>query len=355
LLSLRFLAEPSVAQILPWHHISDGFSAAKLGCGATIKRKSMGFFRTGVLLAFLTGLFMAVGYLIGGQQGIVIAFIVAAAMNVFSYWNSDKVVLAMNGAQEVDEKAAPEFYAIVRQLAENAQLPMPRVYIIHADQPNAFATGRDPSHAAVAATTGLLDRLSQEEVTGVIAHELAHVKNRDTLTMTIAATIGGAISMLANFGMLFGGGNRENGRGGLGVIGTLMMVFLAPMAAAVVQMAISRSREYEADKGGAEISQRPLWLASALRKIDAAAHQIPYDNAERNPATAHMFIINPLSGQGMDNLFSTHPKTENRIAALEDMAREMGQTGGAPRAAPTAAAGASPWGRTQRGGTGPWN
>jgi heat shock protein HtpX len=311
----------------------------------------MGFLRTTVLLAFLTGLFMTVGYFIGGQSGMMIAFFIALAMNAFSYWNSDKVVLAMHNAQEVDERAAPELYDIVRQLAANAQLPMPRVYVIHTPQPNAFATGRSPEHAAVAATTGLMDMLSREEVAGVIAHELAHVKNRDTLVMTIAATIGGAISMLANFGMLFGS-NRNGERGGLGMIGTLLMVFLAPMAAAVVQMAISRSREYEADKGGADISQRPLWLASALRKIDAAAHQIPYDNAERNPATAHMFIINPLSGQGMDNLFSTHPNTENRIAALQEIAREMGQTGGAQ---PSAATAGGPWGGRQRGGgDGPW-
>jgi heat shock protein HtpX len=313
----------------------------------------MGFFRTAVLLAFLTGLFMAVGYFIGGAQGVLIAFFIALAMNLFSYWNSDKMVLAMHNAQEVDERSAPELYDIVRQLAANAELPMPRVYVIHTEQPNAFATGRSPERAAVAATTGLMDMLSREEVAGVIAHELAHIKNRDTLVMTIAATIGGAISMLANFGMIFGGGNRE--RGGLGVIGTLMMVFLAPLAAAVVQMAISRSREYEADKGGAEISQRPLWLASALQKIDAYAHQIPYDRAERNPATAHMFIINPLSGQGMDNLFSTHPNTANRIAALQEIAREMGEAGGAAR--PAAAAAGGPWAGGAgggRGGSGPW-
>ena len=311
----------------------------------------MGFFRTALLLAVLTGLFMAIGFFIGGQSGMVIAFFVALAMNIFSYWNSDKVVLAMNNAQEVDERSAPEYYDIVRQLTANAGLPMPRTYIIHADQPNAFATGRNPEHAAVAATTGLLDMLSREEVAGVLAHELAHVRNRDTLTMTIAATIGGAISMLANFGMWFGG-SRNNDRGGLGMIGSLMMIFLAPLAAAVVQMAISRSREYEADRGGAEISQRPLWLASALRKIDAAAHQIPYANAERNPATAHMFIVNPLTGGGMDSLFSTHPSTENRIAALEEIAREMGQAGGATSAQSAAQAG--PWGTSQRRSGGPW-
>jgi heat shock protein HtpX len=300
----------------------------------------MSFFRTALLLAVLTSLFMAIGFFIGGQTGMLIAFLIAAGMNVFTYWNSDKMVLAMHNAQEVDESSAPELYDTVRQLSANAGIPMPRVYIVHADQPNAFATGRNPQNAAVAATTGLLDGLSREEVAGVIAHELAHIKNRDTLTMTMAATIGGAISMLANFGMLFGGGSRDDNRG-LGMIGTLLMVFLAPLAAAVIQMAISRSREYEADRGGAEISQRPLWLASALRKIDAAAHQIPYGRAERNPATAHMFIINPLSGQGMDSLFSTHPNTENRIAALEQIAQEMGQAGGMARGTAPAS---GPWG-----------
>lgn len=309
----------------------------------------MGFFRTAVLLAFLTGLFMAVGFFIGGQGGVVVAFLIALAMNMFSYWNSDKMVLAMHNAQEVDERSAPEYYDIVRQLAGNAGLPMPRVYIIHTDQPNAFATGRNPENSAVAATTGLLDRLTREEVAGVMAHELAHIRNRDTLTMTIAATIGGAISMLANFGMMFGGGNRDNGRGGgLGIIGTLLMVFLAPLAAAVVQMAISRSREYEADKAGAEICQRPMWLASALRKIEAFAHGIPNDAAERNPATAPLFIINPLSGRGMDNLFSTHPDTENRIAALEEIAREMERTHQTPRQ------GDGPWGGQAGGRNGPW-
>ncbi len=314
----------------------------------------MGFMRTAMLLAFLTALFMAVGFFIGGQQGMLIAFLVAAGMNDFASWNSDKAVLAMHNAQQVDERAAPELYDIVRQLAANAQLPMPSVYVIHTPQPNAFATGRSPERAAVAATTGLMDMLSREELAGVIAHELAHSKPRDTLTLTIAATIGGAISMLANFGMMFGGGNRDGNRG-IGFVGTLLMVFLAPLAAAVVQMAISRSREYEADRMGAEISQRPMWLASALRKIDAAAHQIPNDNAERNPATAHMFIINPLSGQGMDNLFSTHPNTENRIAALEEIARSMGPAG--RDAGPAARTGGDgPWGAAgpQRGGSGPW-
>jgi len=306
----------------------------------------MSYFRTTLLLAALTGLFMAVGYAIGGQTGMVIAFIIALAMNAFSYWNSDRIVLRMHNAQEVDERTAPEYYDIVRQLAANAELPMPKVYIIHEDQPNAFATGRNPENAAVAATTGLLDRLSREEVAGVMAHELAHVKNRDTLIMTIAATIGAAISMLANFGLFFGG-NRNNG---VGIIGTLLMVFLAPLAAGLIQMAISRAREYQADKAGAQICQRPLWLASALEKIAGAAKQINYSRAERNPATAHMFIINPLSGQGMDNLFSTHPATENRIAALRELAREMGQSDGGG----SLGASRGPWSASQSGNSGPW-
>ena len=314
----------------------------------------MNYAKTAMLLALLTAIFVGMGALVGGQSGMLIAFIVALGMNLFSFWKSDMMVLRMYGAEEVNAQSAPEYYGLVQELAQRAELPMPRVYVMHNPQPNAFATGRDPQHAAVAVTTGLMEILDRDELAGVIAHELAHVKNRDTLTMTIAATIGGAISMLANFGMIFGGGNRE--RGGLGVIGTLMMVFLAPLAAAVVQMAISRSREYEADRGGAEISQRPLWLASALQKIDAYAHQIPYDRAERNPATAHMFIINPLSGQGMDSLFSTHPNTENRIAALQEIAREMGQAGGDAR--PAAATAGGPWaggGGAGRGGSGgPW-
>ena len=226
----------------------------------------MNYFRTTLLLAALTGLFMTIGFFIGGQSGMVIAFAIALGMNAFSYWNSDKIVLSMHNAQEVDARTAPEYYDTARQLAANAGLPMPKVYLIQAEQPNAFATGRNPDHAAVAATTGLLDRLSREEVAGVMAHELAHVKNRDTLTMTIAATIGGAISMLANFGMLFGGGNRDSKGGGIGIVGTLLMVFLAPLAAGIIQMAISRSREYEADKHGADISRHPLSLASALRQ-----------------------------------------------------------------------------------------
>ena len=311
----------------------------------------MNYFRTTLLLAALTGLFMTIGFFIGGQSGMVIAFVIALGMNAFSYWNSDKMVLSMHNAQEVDVRTAPEYYDTVRQLAANAGLPMPKVYLIQAEQPNAFATGRNPENAAVAATTGLLARLTRDEVAGVMAHELAHVKNRDTLTMTIAATFGGAISMLANFGMLFGGGNRDGKSGGIGVIGTLMMVFLAPLAAGIIQMAISRSREYEADKLGADISRQPLSLASALRKIAGAAEQIPYEEAERNPATAHMFIINPLTGQGMDSLFSTHPNTENRIAELERIAQEMGP---AATATPAASAEGGPWASPQSEEKGPW-
>jgi heat shock protein HtpX len=232
---------------------------------------------------------------------------------------------------------------MVRQLARNANLPMPKVYLIHEDQPNAFATGRNPENAAVAATTGLLQSLSREEVAGVMAHELAHVQNRDTLIMTIAATIGGAISMLAQFGLFFGGGRDNNNP--FGIIGLIAMVILAPIAAGLIQMAISRSREYKADELGAEICQRPLWLASALEKIAGAAKRIQNQRAERNPATAHMFIINPLAGLRMDNLFSTHPPTEERISRLRAMAQDMGQSGGA------SAAEAGPWGARQEG---PW-
>jgi heat shock protein HtpX len=272
-----------------------------------------------MLLAGLTALFMGVGFLLGGQTGIVVALAFALAMNAYAYWNSDKMVLRMYGAREVDARSAPTFYNIVARLAQNAQLPMPKVYVIEDAQPNAFATGRDPEHAAVAATTGLLDHLSQEEIAGVMAHELAHVKHRDTLIMTVTATLAGALSMLANFAMFFGG-SRDREGGGIGIVGTIVMMIVAPMAAMVVQMAISRTREYEADREGAEIAGQPLWLASALGKLDSLAHQIPSPRAEANPATAHLFIVNPLSGARMDNLFSTHPSMENRIARLRQMA-----------------------------------
>jgi len=285
----------------------------------------MSYTRTFVLIAGLTGLFGAIGFLIGGQGGMLIALLVAGAMNLFAYWNSDKVVLRMYNAQPVDRASAPELYGIVEQLVARAELPMPKVYVIENDQPNAFATGRNPENAAIAATTGLLQYLSHEEVAGVLAHELAHVKNRDTLIMTITATIAGAIGMLANFAFFFGG-NRDN-NGGSNILVSLMVMILAPLAAMLVQMGISRTREYEADRIGAEISGRPLWLASALERIHQVAHEVPNETAERNPATAHMFIINPLSGERMDNLFSTHPAVENRIAALEQLARQMGPSG----------------------------
>ena len=288
----------------------------------------MNYLRTAILLAAMTALFLAVGFMIGGEAGMLFAFVLALGMNAFAYWNSDKLVLRMYGARQVDRSSAPALTGIVEQLADNAGLPMPKVYVIDNDQPNAFATGRNPENAAVAATTGLLRRLSSEETAGVLAHELAHVKNRDTLIMTITATIAGAIGMLANFGLFFGafgGGNRNNP---LGIVGVLLMAILAPMAAALVQMAISRSREYEADRIGAEICGQPLWLASALEKIQAAAGKIDNQPAERNPATAHMFIINPLHAHKADSLFSTHPNTANRVARLRKMAAEMG---GQPR------------------------
>jgi heat shock protein HtpX len=302
----------------------------------------MNYLRTAILLAGLTALFMAVGYLIGGGAGAVIAFVIAAATNLFSYWNSDKLVLSMHDAQEVDERSAPELVAIVRELAQRAGLPMPRVYLMDSPQPNAFATGRNPQHAAVCGTTGLLNTLGREEVAAVIGHELGHVWNRDTLTMTITATLAGAISMLAQFGMFFGG--RRNNNSGLGVVGSLLMLVLAPLAAAIVQMAISRSREYAADNFGGRVSGRPDALASALVKISRVAEAVPNDTAEAHPTTAPLFIVNPLSGRGMDNLFSTHPSTENRVAALDRLSREMGLGGlGGPRNAASSAA-SGPWG-----------
>ena len=304
--------------------------------------------RTAMLLALMTALFMGVGYLIGGSGGMIIAFFIAAAMNLFGYWNADKMVLRMHRAVEVDERNAPEYFAIVRELAERAGLPMPRVYLIDNPQPNAFATGRNPQNAAVAATTGLLQRLSREEVAGVMAHELAHVQNRDTLTMTITATLAGAISMLGNFAFFFGGGRGNNNP--LGVVGLLVGIIVAPLAAMLVQMAISRTREYAADRRGAEICGQPLWLASALDKIAAGARAHRNPDAERNPATAHMFIINPLSGERMDGLFSTHPATENRIAALEAMHEEIARR---PQAAAPGLE--TPAGADEEAGEGPWS
>ena len=299
----------------------------------------MGTLKTFILLAMLTALFMGVGYLIGGTAGMAIAFVVAAGMNFFSWWNADKIVLRMQGAREVDPATASPmlrtFARDVARLADRADLPPPRVYIIETPQPNAFATGRDPQHAAVCATTGLLGMLSREEVAGVMAHELAHVQNRDTLTMTVTATIAGAIGMLANFALFFG---RERS----GLIGSLAIMIFAPLAAGLVQMAISRSREYEADRHGAEICGNPLWLASALEKIERGARSTINVAAERNPAMAHMYIANPLNGRGADNLFSTHPATANRIEALRRLASEMGTAPAMATAAPQHEPG--PWG-----------
>lgn len=282
----------------------------------------MNMMRTAMLIAFMTAMFMSIGYLIGGSGGMMIALVIAIGMNFFSYWNSDKMVLRMYNAQEASEQTAPEYYRIVRELSVRAGLPTPKIYVINEDQPNAFATGRNPENAAVAATTGLLQRLNKQEIAAVMAHELAHVQNRDILTMTVTATLAGAISMLGNFAMFFGG-NRENNNG-FGMIGAIIAMIVAPFAAMIVQMAVSRTREYAADRRGAEICGNPLWLASALNKIARGAHDTVNENAEHNPATAHMFIINPLSGRGADNLFSTHPATENRIAALQAIAQEMG-------------------------------
>ena len=277
--------------------------------------------KTLLLLSALTALLMALGYTFGGAQGAVIAFVVAAGMNVFSYWNSDKVVLRMHDAREVDATSAPDFYGMVAELAKRAGLPMPKVYIIDSPHPNAFATGRDPEHAAVAATTGLLNMLTRDEVAGVMAHELGHVKNRDTLVMTVVATVAGAISMLANFGLFFrSGDNRGN------ALATILAVIVAPIAAMIVQMAISRTREFGADKAGAEISGNPMALASALAKISRGAQAIPNPVSERMPAAAQLYIVPTHISQ----MFSTHPATEHRIEALQDLAAQMG-TVQAPR------------------------
>jgi heat shock protein HtpX len=309
----------------------------------------MSNFKTAMLLAGLTALFMGVGYLIGGTGGAMIALLFAAATNLFTYWNSDRMVLSAYGAHEVDARNAPELVNLVAELAGRAGLPMPRVFLMDNPQPNAFATGRNPQNAAVAVTTGLVQSLSREELAGVIAHELAHIRNHDTLLMTVTATIAGAISMLAQFGMFFG---HRNNNSGPGIIGTIVIMVLAPLGAMLVQMAISRTREYAADNLGARIAGQPMWLASALVKIENAAHQVPNWEAERNPATAHMFIINPLSGRGVDNLFTTHPSTENRIAALQQLAAELGGRGVAPSAGAQYPS-QSPWGRPTNS-RGPW-
>jgi heat shock protein HtpX len=275
--------------------------------------------KTAVLMAAITALFMAVGAVIGGRAGMMFALVLALGMNFFSYWFSDKLVLRMYNAREVDAESAPGFYRMVQELAQRAQLPMPRVYLIDEAAPNAFATGRDPEHAAVAATTGILRTLGERELRGVMAHELAHVKHRDILISTISATMAGAISMLANFALLFGGRDEE-GRPA-NPIAAIAVAFLAPIAAGLIQMAISRAREFEADRGGAEISGDPRALASALEKIHRHARGIPLAAAERHPETAQMMIMNPLSAGGLRGLFSTHPSTEERVARLLAMAR----------------------------------
>ena len=286
-----------------------------------------GYIKTFMLMAALTAVFIGAGALVGGGNGAVVALILAAGMNLLAFWNSDRAVLSMTGARLVTEGSAPDYVRMVHRLADRAGLPRPQVYIIDSDQPNAFATGRSPDRAAVAATRGLLRRLTSEEVAGVMAHELAHIRNRDTLIMTITATMAGAISMLANFAMFFGGRNREGG----GILGSLLVMIFAPLAAALVQMAISRGREYEADRIGAEIAGDPMALASALRKIDQIARGIDNRQAEANPALAHLFIINPLHGGARDALFSTHPATENRVAALMQLAEAGVRRSSIPR------------------------
>ncbi|RZO66885.1 MAG: zinc metalloprotease HtpX [Parvularculaceae bacterium] len=292
--------------------------------------------RTFALIAILTSLFGVIGLMLGGAGGMVLALVFAAGSNLFAYWNADKIVLRMYNAQEVDETHSSglirRYAASTKALAINAGMPVPKIYVVENPQPNAFATGRNPENAAVAATTGLLRMLTDEEVAGVMAHELAHVKNRDTLTMTVTATIAGAITTLANFAMFFGGGQRNGG----GIIGAIAIMILAPMAAGLVQMAISRGREYEADRIGAEICGRPDWLASALAKISNGAARIPNDTAEMHPETGQLMIINPLSGKGRDNLFSTHPATQSRIDQLMAMAGAQ-RTHNPPRQA-------GPWG-----------
>lgn len=273
--------------------------------------------KTAILMAAITALFMAIGSLLGGQTGMMLALAVAVAMNFFSYWFSDQLVLKMYNAREVDETSAPQFYRMVRDLAQRAELPMPKVYVIDENAPNAFATGRNPQNAAVAATTGIMRVLSERELRGVMAHELAHVRHRDILISTISATMAGAISMLANFAMLFGGRDSE-GRPGNPIVGLLVMI-LAPLAASLIQMAISRAREFEADRGGAEMSGDPQALAQALQKIQQVARGVPLKAAERHPETAQMMIVNPLSAGGLRGLFSTHPATEERVARLMAM------------------------------------
>lgn len=274
--------------------------------------------KTGLLMAAMTALFVTLGYLIAGPLGVVVSLAVAAGINAYAFWNSDELALKWHGARVVTAASAPALHRMVAELSQNAGLPMPGVYVIDSDQPNAFATGRSPEKSAVAVTTGLMRILSEQELAGVVAHELAHIQNRDTLIMTISATVAGAISFLAQYAIFFRGRN-----GAAGLIATLVAMFLAPIAATLIQMLISRTREYAADKAGGEICGNPIWLAGALKKISSTAPSIPMQSAEEHPASAHLFIYNPLTGGGIDNLFSTHPKAENRIARLVEQAEEM--------------------------------
>ncbi|MCC0004573.1 MAG: zinc metalloprotease HtpX [Methylobacteriaceae bacterium] len=300
----------------------------------------MNFMRTAILLAGMTALFMIVGLALGGRAGMGIALVFAIGANMFAYWNSDHMALASVDSHEVDRSTAPDLVDDVATLASRAGLPMPRVYVVNSDQPNAFATGRDPEHAAIAVNYGLSQMLTREERMGVLAHEMAHIKHRDTLTMTIAATLAGAISSIASWGMFFGGGRRD---GGPGPLASIALAILAPIAAMIVQMAVSRSREYVADRTGGELCGNPLWLASALSKISDGAAAIPDEAVEAKPAMAHLFIVNPLAGGPRDNLFSTHPDTQNRIDALVALAQEMGVGMAQPQPAAAPAGGWSPF------------
>jgi heat shock protein HtpX len=317
-----------------------------------------GYLRTTILLAAMTALFVAVGGLLGGRGGMLMALGLACATNLFAWWGSDRMVLRLHNAQPIGPQDAPALWRMTEAMAARAGLPMPALYLIHEQQPNAFATGRNPRNAAVAVNTGLLELMPEEEVAGVIAHELAHIRNRDTLIMTVTACLAGAIGMLAQFGFLFGGRDRERGPG---PVAGLLVMLLAPLAAAVVQMAISRSREYEADRAAAAITGNPAALAQALMRLEQGRGAFANPAAEANPATAHLFIVNPLSGARLDGLFSTHPRTENRVAALMALAQQMGRTdgwsvpGGPPVAAPALGARRSPWsGPAARRPRGPW-
>ncbi|MFA5858641.1 MAG: zinc metalloprotease HtpX [Elusimicrobiota bacterium] len=279
--------------------------------------------KTVLLLTGLTALFLGIGHLLGGQQGVIIAFVFALISNFVAYWFSDKIVLTIYGAKEIKQTEAPELHTVIQALSTAAGIPMPKVYAIRGDAPNAFATGRDPNHAAVAVTSGLMGILSKDELSGVIAHELAHVKNRDTLIQVLAATVAGAIMMIADmarFAAIFGGGRRDDDDNGAGAMGLLLMAIVAPFAAMIVQMAISRTREYHADETGAKICGKPLSLANALKQLENYNKRIPILNA--TPSTAHMFIVQPFSGGGLLNLFSTHPPVTERVKRLEKLAEQ---------------------------------